>query len=129
MKPLCLLALVLAACAHPAPRSSAPTTRPAVEAIQALPDGPATAVVALDPDVPTAVARGPFLITTINPGGDLALGLATRACDEPGLLWFGYSGSGVAVGAGQMLCARSGRGERQVQAFSGRTGGTSTTPP
>lgn len=128
MKPL--FALVLVACGARTPLSPPPlTARPAVDAIQALPDGPATAVVSLVPDVPTAVARGPFLITTINPGGDLTLGLATRACDEPGLLWFSYSGSGVAVGAGQILCARSAGGEPRVQAFSGRTGGTSTTPP
>ena len=124
---LSVLALMLVGCAQRAPLSTPTTPHPAVDAIQALPNGPATAVVSLAPHVPTAVARGPFLVTTINPGGDLALGLATRACDEPGLLWFGYSGSGVAVGDGQILCARSGRSEPGVQAFSGRNG--ATAPP
>ena len=118
MKPL--YALVLVACAHRTPVSEFTTARPTVDAIQELTSGPASAVVTLAPEVPTAVARGPFLISTINPGGNLVLGLAVHGCDEPGLLWFEYSGGGLAVGAGQILCARSGRNQPRVHAFSGR---------
>jgi hypothetical protein len=93
---------------------------PAVSVVRPLPIGPASAVVTLELDVATAVAWGPFLITSINPGSELRLGLAERACDEPGLVWFLYSGGGVAVGAGQLLCARSFGGRSTPQAFSGR---------
>jgi hypothetical protein len=81
--------------------------------------GPATHVVTLEPGAPTPIVRGPFEITTINPAGDLELGIASgEACE--GVVWFAYSGGGAAVGEGEILCARSGRSERVVQGFSGR---------
>jgi hypothetical protein len=118
-----LLVLPLVACSHrpvSSPRSSIWAPRPAFDATGELPLGPATAVITLELQVPTAVLHGPFLVTTINPGRDLVLAVASRACDEPGLVWFDYSGGGVAAGAGQILCARSLRGDPQAQAFSGR---------
>ena len=80
--------------------------------------GPATHVVTLAPDVPTPIVRGPFEITTINPAGDLELGIASgEACE--GVVWFAYSGGGAAVGEGEILCARSRRSSPVVQGFSG----------
>src|SRR5215203_625797 len=59
--------------------------------------GPATHVVTLEPGAPTPIVRGPFEITTINPAGDLELGIASgEACE--GVVWFAYSGGGAAVG-------------------------------
>ena len=73
----------------------------------------------LAPGSPTPILRGPFEITTINPAGDLQLGIATSAsCD--GVVWFHYSGGGAAVGDGEVLCARSSADEPVTQGFSGR---------
>ena len=99
--------------AGPAP--SAPVTQ------RALPPpkvGPATHVVTLAPGSPTPILRGPFEITTINPAGDLELGISrSEACD--GVVWFAYSGGGAAVAEGEILCARSSRSVPVTQGFSG----------
>lgn len=116
-----VVALGLPACAGPrlvAPHP--PVRRNAVHVVMPLPLGPASAVVTLEQEVPTAVARGSFLITAINPGERLDLAFAIQSCDEPGLVWFRYSGGGVAVGAGQLLCASSYAAGSVAHAFSGR---------
>jgi len=95
--------------------STAPATR---RELPPAKPGPATHVVTLGPGVPTPIVRGPFEITTINPAGDLELGIASgEACE--GVVWFAYSGGGAAVGEGQILCARSRRAAPVVQGFSG----------
>lgn len=96
--------------------ASAPTTQ---RALPPAKPGPATHVVTLAPGAPTPILRGPFEITTINPGGDLDLGVSSsEACE--GVVWFAYSGGGAAVGEGEILCARSGRSAPIVHGFSGR---------
>ena len=81
--------------------------------------GPATHVVTLAPGSPTPIVRGPFEITTINPAGDLELGISkSESCE--GVVWFAYSGGGAAVGEGEVLCARSHRSAHVTQGFSGR---------
>jgi hypothetical protein len=110
------------AAAHDVPRAANDTLLP-------LPPGPASAVVTLEHEVPTAIVRGPFMVTSINPGSDLYLALAARTCGDPGLVWFGYSGGGVGVSAGQILCARSVRGAPHPQAFSGRSEAEITSRP
>jgi len=112
---------VLAAC-HGAASSASPAVQgpagPPPTDVQALPAGPATAVVVLQPGVPTPVLDGPFLVTAINPGSSMELAVAhSHACD--GAVWFAYSGGGVAVGKGQTLCARSGANGPRTNGFSG----------
>lgn len=98
-----------------APAPSAPATQRALPPAKA---GPATHVVTLAPGSPTPIVRGPFEITTINPAGDLELGISrSEACD--GVVWFAYSGGGAAVAEGEILCARSGRSAPVTQGFSG----------
>ena len=85
-----------------------------------LPHGPATAVATLAPSVPTPVLDGPFLVTTVNPGSNMAMAIASsHRCDDPKLAWFGYGGGGVAVGKDQTLCVRSGASEPRTNGFSG----------
>jgi len=73
----------------------------------------------LAPNVATPVVAGPFSIRSVNPSGDLEMALSmTKRCTGE-LLWFGYSGAGVAVGANQTLCVRSGASGARTQAFSG----------
>jgi hypothetical protein len=106
------VALLCTACPTPAP---APVVAPAAAA-----QNPVARVVALEPAARTAIVAGPVFMSSINPGGDLELALVpgdTCGGDE---VWFAYSGGGVAVPAGQILCARSRAGERRVHAFSGR---------
>jgi len=99
--------------------SSSPGTPAAPRVLPPAKPGPATHVVTLEPGVPMPIVRGPFEITTINPAGDLELGIASdETCT--GVVWFAYSGGGAAVGEGQVLCARSGRSAPIVQGFSGR---------
>jgi hypothetical protein len=80
--------------------------------------GPATHVVTLTPGSPTPILRGPFEVTTINPGGDLVLAISkTESCAD--VVWFVYSGGGAAVGDGEVMCARSSASEPLTQGFSG----------
>ena len=81
--------------------------------------GPATFVVLLAGGVPTPVLRGPFVITSINPGGSLELGLSSEESCTPVTDWFSYSGGGAAVAAGQILCARSSSADEVRHGFSG----------
>jgi hypothetical protein len=116
-----LVFIILVACKHGGGGTAAPATAAAPVTQRELPPakpGPATHVVTLAPGSPTPIMRGPFEITTINPAGDLELGLAASpSCD--GVVWFQYSGGGAAVGDGQVLCARSSAGEPVTQGFSG----------
>lgn len=116
-------ALALVGCARTrqlAPVEPAAGAAASANLIQPLPAGPATAVVELAPGTPSAVLAGPFEVYTINPGGDLAFAIApTTDCAAAGLRWFSYSGSGVAVGTGQTLCART--SSRGTHGFSGRS--------
>ena len=111
-----LLVLLVACMSQPgaAPAGAPATTR----VVPPAKSGPATHVVDLAPGSPTPIMRGPFEITTINPAGDLELGIAK---DETcaGVMWFAYSGGGAAVGEGEILCARSGRERPVAQGFSG----------
>ena len=111
-----LLVLLVACKSQPGATSiSAPATTRVVPPAKS---GPATHVVELAPGSATPIVRGPFEITTINPAGDLELGIAK---DETcaGVVWFEYSGGGAAVGEGEILCARSGRDGKITQGFSG----------
>lgn len=114
----CLL-LLLVACKS-SPSATAPSA-PEPVAKRALPpakSGPATHVVTLAPNTPTPIMRGPFEITTINPGGDLVLGIAKdETCTDAA--YFAYSGGGAAVGEGEVLCARSSRSAPATHGFSG----------
>ena len=114
-----LVFIALVACKHGGGGAAAPSPAPVTQ--RELPPakaGPATHVVTLAPGSPTPIMRGPFEITTINPAGDLELGIATStSCD--GVVWFSYSGGGAAVGDGEVLCARSSAGEPVTQGFSG----------
>jgi len=96
-----LLAVALAACAHAAP-------------------GPvyASHVITMEAGAPKAIVSGPFAVTSINPGSDLELALVMRGSDcATATVWFSYSGGGVAVGAGETLCART--ETPRTHAFSG----------
>jgi hypothetical protein len=111
-----LFVLLVACKSQPsATATSAPATARVVPPAKS---GPATHVVELAPGSATPIVRGPFEITTINPAGDLELGIAK---DETcaGVVWFAYSGGGAAVGEGEILCARSGRDTTVTQGFSG----------
>ena len=116
-----LVFIALIACKHAggAPATSTTTAAPATQReLPAAKAGPATHVVTLAPGSPTPIMRGPFEITTINPAGDLQLGISTStSCD--GVVWFSYSGGGAAVGDGEVLCARSSANEPVTQGFSG----------
>ncbi len=108
-------AVLLAACPAPAAAPVAPGAAPAASVAPTY----ATKVVALEPDAPTAIVAGPFAVTAINPGSDLALALVPGTACTADATWFGYSGGGVAVGRGETLCARSSAGATKVNAFSG----------
>jgi hypothetical protein len=96
----------------------APSAPPTKRDVPPAKSGPATHVVELAPGSPTPIVRGPFEITTINPAGDLELGIAKdESC--AGVAWFSYSGGGAAVADGEILCARSGRRATVTQGFSG----------
>jgi hypothetical protein len=118
-----VLVFAVAACRPATPKAPAPEPEPGpANQLSGLPVGPATAVARLAPNVATAVVAGPFLITAINPGGSLELAVRHDArCDDPDVVWFEYSGAGTAVGAGQVLCARSSASKTRTQAFSGRS--------
>jgi hypothetical protein len=109
----------LVACKHGGGASAPSTTTAAAQ--RELPPakpGPATHVVTLAWTKATPIMRGPFEITTINPGGNLELGIsASPSCD--GVVWFRYSGGGAAVGDGEVLCARSYSPDPITQGFSG----------
>jgi hypothetical protein len=114
-----LVFIALVACKHGGGGAAAPSTAAAThrELPPAKP-GPATHVVTLAPGSPTPIVRGPFEITTINPAGDLQLGVAkSESCED--VVWFSYSGGGAAVGDGEVLCARSSASESVTQGFSG----------
>jgi hypothetical protein len=105
---------------HTATQAAAPVVPagPPPTDVQPLPPGPATAVVVLQPNVPTPVLDGPFLVIAINPGTSMDLAVArSHACD--GAVWFAYSGGGMAVGKGQTLCARSDASGPRTNGFSG----------
>jgi hypothetical protein len=108
-----LPALLLAACSHRAP-AVAPAAPPPIPTY-------ATPVVALAPAAATPIAEGPFEIRSINPGSDLALSLAPGAACTADAAWFVYSGGGVVVPAGHVLCARSAAEAPVAHAFSGQT--------
>jgi len=103
-----LLLLGIGACAAPAAAPAAPA--PKITRF-------ATEVVTFAPEEASEVLRGPFLVTTINPGSDLRLAVAKTTCD--GATWFAYSGGGVAVGDGELLCAWSLARQPAIHAFSG----------
>jgi hypothetical protein len=109
--PASLLApLLLSACGAAAAPGGAPSTTPGTVASGRAPDavsGPATFVVTLEQEVATPVLRGPFMVTSINPGTQLELGLVAGESCEQVQAWFDYSGGGVGVAAGQVLCVRS----------------------
>jgi len=112
------LVVALAACHAPATRTEAPRA-PTGTPVPRAP-GVGTAVVVLPPGTPIAVLEGPFLVTTINPGSSMELAIALdRDCAAASLLWFSYSGSGVAVGAGETLCVRSAAEGPRTNGFSG----------
>jgi hypothetical protein len=112
-------------CAAPGARAITPSSRGAValSARVAPPAaaGPATFVVTLVPGEATAVLRGPFVVTSINPGGALELGLAGGESCAAVDAWFSYSGGGVAAAPGEILCARSGAAAPVTHGFSGTT--------
>jgi hypothetical protein len=113
----CILFLVAckASSPAPAPRSPQPVAKRELPPGKA---GPTTHVVALAPNTPTPVMRGPFEIITINPGGNLVLGIAKdETCAD--VVWFSYSGGGAAVGEGEVLCARSSNSDTVTHGFSG----------
>ena len=125
------LAVALAACSPsawtPTPLPTAPTPSPPPATFGA---GPATAVVILPSRTPTAVLAGPFLVTAINPGGQLELSIAKDSACTDRALWFEYSGGGVAVAAGEVLCARHYvNGVPVVEGFSGTGGIVGVEPP
>lgn len=115
------LLVVLAACKSGGGAAGpAAPVGPSPTEVAPLTPGAATAVVVLHPHVPTPVLDGPFLVTTINPGSSMDLALApNHHCDDPKIVWFGYSGGGVAAGTGQTLCARSDAGVPRTNGFSG----------
>lgn len=129
-----LLAGMLAAC-HPAPAGSganspsgggggAAGANASAHQIAMLSAGPGTVVVRLSPNQPLAVLAGPFEVRTINPGGNLSMAIAPdRRCDDSSLPWFSYSGGGVAVGTGQVLCVRSSAASAVTHGFSGVSSG------
>ena len=124
------LALAFVACTHaawtpaPLPTPTEPSPPPATFGA-----GPATAVVILPSSTPTAVLAGPFLVSAINPGRGLELAIAKDSACTDRALWFEYSGGGVAVAAGEVLCARQyAHGAPLVEGFSG-TGGIAAAPP
>jgi hypothetical protein len=82
--------------------------------------GPGTIVVTLAPNAPTKIVDGPFAVSSINPGSRLVLAMGSTTCSGQ-LVWFEYSGGGVAVGAGQTLCARSSAHEPTTHGFSGHS--------
>jgi len=114
--------VLLVACKTGAPAPSTTTSAPpTVRVVPPAKAGPETYVVELAPGSPTPIMRGPFVITTINPGGGLVLGMSkdseSGSCTN--VVWFEYSGSGAAVGEGEILCARSDRSRTITHGFSG----------
>ena len=119
------IALVLAACLPERPAQTLPP--PDVAASASAPattfgPGPNSAVVALAPGTPTAILVGPFRVTAVNPGTAIELSLVTGGACTSRALWFEYSGGGLAIGAGQVLCARNLMPTTVVHAFSGEGG-------
>jgi hypothetical protein len=104
-------ALVLAC---PAPAES-PTTP-----VAAVVASPVAKVLTLEPGARTAIVGGPLFMSSINPGTDLELALVTGDTCGGNETWFSYSGGGVAVPQGQILCARSHADAPRIHAFSGR---------
>src|SRR5215813_11405410 len=95
--------VLVAACA---PHSqSAPSSHPSGPVEPAKPIRAVdTRVIQLAADQAAAVLVGPWLVTSINPGGvELAISPDGR-CDDG--TWFDYTGGGVAVPAAETLCAR-----------------------
>lgn len=116
-----LVVIALAGCGGAAAAPPATPRAPADREPPAPAPGPRTHVVTLEAAVPTAVLRGPFLVTTINPGAALRLGVsASGRCDD--VTWFAYSGGGVAAGAGETLCAWSTADAALTHGFSGDGG-------
>lgn len=115
--------VLVVACKIGAPGSATTTTSaaPTTRVVPPAKPGPATHVVELAPGSPTPIMRGPFVITTINPGGGLDLGMAKDPENEScaGVVWFEYSGGGAAVGEGEIMCARSNRSGTITHGFSG----------
>ena len=103
------LAVLVAGCAPQAAAPAAPaspkTTRYATE------------VVTIEPGGAVEILRGPLHVTSINPGTELRLAVAKGTCD--GATWFAYSGGGVAVGDGELLCAWSQSSAPVSHGFSG----------
>jgi len=116
--------LALAACASraPAPPPVTGPSPPVTTQAVTLPPGPGTAVATLAPGAATPVVTGPMVIIAINPGGNLSLAVAASCTGE--LTWFSYSGGGVAVGAGQVLCARNEAPRERTHGFSGEVRST-----
>jgi hypothetical protein len=115
------LALIaaLAACGPRAAMTTSPAVAGVNVGIGSASSG--TIVATLAPDVPTAIVDGPFTISAVNPGRDLALAIAAdRACTAASLVWFAYSGGGIVVGPGQTLCVRDVDRAPATQGFSGR---------
>jgi hypothetical protein len=119
---LLLFALSSACAAQPgrpvsasSPGAAAPSARVAPPAAS----GPATFVVTLAPGEATAVLRGPFVVTAINPGSVLELAVTSGADCGAVDAWFSYSGGGVAAAAGELLCARSVAAAPLTHGFSG----------
>ncbi len=113
-----LFVVLVAACSPRGATVAAPTAPATPRELPPAKTGPATHVVTLVPSSPTPIVRGPFEITTINPGGSLELGVSTsETCTE--VVWFSYSGGGAAVADGEVLCARSHASEPVTHGFSG----------
>jgi ABC-type Fe3+-hydroxamate transport system substrate-binding protein len=124
--PLLAVPLALAACgAASSPPVASPGVAPSSSAPSpSAPAAPPTPMRAFDTRVvspaagqPIPVLVGPFQVTAINPGTELALMISRDGGCADGV-WFDYSGGGVVVPEGETLCARS--EETRAQAFSGR---------
>ncbi len=113
-------ALAIVAACGGAPRPTASTTAPVGVNARLGSGGLGTIVMTLAPDAPTAIVDGPFAVSAINPGRALVLAVGSNGACSGELAWFEYSGGGVAVGAGQTLCARSAAHEPVTHGFSGR---------
>ena len=106
-----LLIVALVACG-PAPSPTQPVQTAATPR-------PLSRVVTLDPGARTAVIAGPIAVTSINPGSDLELAIVQGDTCAGKEVWFSYSGGGVAVPSGQVLCAKSIASMPRAHAFSG----------
>jgi len=104
-----VIATALAACG---PQAAAPAAPSPPKPIRY-----ATKVVTIAPQEAVEILRGPFHVTSMNPGTELRLAVAKGTCD--GATWFAYSGGGVAVGDGELLCAWSQSSAPIAHGFSG----------